>query len=188
MLWKFQTQVTQGQVTRSRQVTSSLVKWPHLNIVIGHLRSCQFCDLSSLHYKSIKWEKTENHLFWTKTILNTLKHRATGKIDTLNRKVATSDLPSWPQGHFRLWKVTGSFSAIPFDRGKLKRWKHLDLVKATIQIDWYATWPFRSGKDLDIDIDLGQRFNMIFWGQFIVHSTHLNKRNTMLAKWMSCLY
>ena len=36
-------------------------------------------------------DKIEKRLFWMKTIINTLKHPVTGKIDTLNRKIATSD-------------------------------------------------------------------------------------------------
>ena len=32
-----------------------------------------------------------------KPILNTLKHRVAGRIHTLNRKIATSDLSSWPK-------------------------------------------------------------------------------------------
>ena len=43
-------------------------------------------------------------LFLTKTILNTLQHRVTGRIDTLNRKIATSDPPHDPKftsGHER---------------------------------------------------------------------------------------
>ena len=51
-----------------------------------------------LHYL-IQWEKIEKRLFWTTAILNTLKHRFTGRIDTLNRKSATSDPSGWPQGH-----------------------------------------------------------------------------------------
>ena len=38
----------------------------------------------------------------------------------------------------------------------------------------------------DHDIDL--RLNLQHDGQIIVHSVHLDNRNTMMAKWMSCLY
>ena len=34
-------------------------------------------------------EKMKRAYFWTETIKNTLKHRVTGKIDLLNRKIAT---------------------------------------------------------------------------------------------------
>ena len=47
----------------------------------------------------------------------TPKHRVTGRIDTLNRSIATSDSASWRQGYFRSRKVTSSFfSATTFDR------------------------------------------------------------------------
>ena len=85
------------------------------NFDIGDQRSGQFCDLSIIS----QWEKIQKRLFWMKVILNTLKRLVLGKIDNLNRKFATSDPSSWPQGHFRQWKVTGSFSEITFDRDKL---------------------------------------------------------------------
>ena len=95
------------------------------NFDIGDQRSGQFCDLSI----KCQWEKIEKRLFWTKTVLNTLKHHVTGKIDTLNWKIATIDPSSWPQGHFRSWKVADSFSAITFGRDKLNQWKHLRYVQ-----------------------------------------------------------
>ena len=90
-LWKFQTQVTQGQVTRSRQVTlpqtvwmlvkatpNELLPWNFQRLIqvtmfikcvsqkfdIDDLRSGQFSDLSIIS----QWEKNERRLFWTKTI------------------------------------------------------------------------------------------------------------------------
>ena len=97
-LWKFRTQVTHGQVTRSRQVASPqkniwmfviatpnnrspwnfqvlifvLVSMKHIsrNFDIGDLRSGQFCGLSIIS----QWEKNKKRLFWTKTIISTLKH------------------------------------------------------------------------------------------------------------------
>ena len=54
---------------------------------IGGIRSGQFCDRSIIS----EWEKIEKRLFWTKTILSTLKQRVTGRIDTQNRKIVTSD-------------------------------------------------------------------------------------------------
>ena len=94
-IWKFQTQVTQGQVTRSGQVTSPQKKigmlviaisndrtpwnfqrlislkvslkclYPNFNI--GDLTSGQICDFPIIS----QWEKNERHLFWTKNIQNT---------------------------------------------------------------------------------------------------------------------
>ena len=57
------------------------------NFDIGVLRSGKFCDLSFVSH----WEKIEKRLLWTKAILNTLKHQFTGRIETLNRKIAISD-------------------------------------------------------------------------------------------------
>ena len=93
------------------------------NFDIGDLRSGQFCDLLS------QWEKIERRLFWTKRILNTLKHRVVGRLVSLNWKIVISDSSSLPQGHFRSWKVTSSFSAITFDKDKLKQCKYLSCVQ-----------------------------------------------------------
>ena len=41
---------------------------------------------------------------------------------------------------------------------------------------------FRLGHEFGLDPGLGQIFNLTFQGQIIVHSTRLDKRNTMLAK------
>ena len=76
-----------------------------------------------------QWEKIERRLFWTKTIRNTLKHRFTGRLDTMNPNIATSDSSLCCQGHFRSWKVTSSFSVINFDNDKIKPWKHLRCVE-----------------------------------------------------------
>ena len=98
-----------------------------------------------------QWEKIEKRLIWTNTILDTIRHRVTGRIDTLNRKNATSDPSSLPQSHFRSWKVTDSFSAIIFYRDKLKRCRHLRCVQAddtdrlTCNVaysDQVMTWPW----------------------------------------------
>ena len=115
MLQKFQTQVTQGQVTSSRQVTSpqkslnarhSYTDWPITLILsainsrnsifvnvyrkfdIGDPRLGQFCDR---HY--VIGKKIKRRPFWTKTIRNTLEDRVTGRIDTLNRNMSTSAPP-----------------------------------------------------------------------------------------------
>ena len=121
LIMNLQTQVTQGQVTRSCQGTSlhkSLnarqsyidltitlklsaidtikmsTKCISQNFDIGDLRSGQFCDLFILS----QWEKIEKRLFWMKPILNTLEHRVTGRIDNMNRKIATNDPSLCPQG------------------------------------------------------------------------------------------
>ena len=41
---------------------------------------------------------------------------------------------------------------------------------------------FRSVHDLELDLDLGQIFNMTFCGRIIVNSTHLDDRSTIQAK------
>ena len=82
------------------------------NFDIHDPRSGQFCDLSIIS----QWGKNERRLFWKKIIRNTLKHRVTGRLDTLSRNIETSDPSPCRQGHFRSWKVTSSFSAITFDR------------------------------------------------------------------------
>ena len=92
---------------------------------IGDLRSGQFCDLAIIS----QWEKIEKRLFLAKTVLNTLKHRITEHIGTLNRIITTCDPFPSPKNHFRSRKVTGIFSAITFDRDSLKRWKHLRCVR-----------------------------------------------------------
>ena len=151
------------------------------NFDIGDLRSGQFCDLSIIS----QWEKNERRLFWTKTVQNTLKHRFTGRLDTLSRNIVTGDPSSCRQGHFRSWKVTSSFSAITFDRDQLERWKHHRCVQADDTDRLICNMTF-SGQVMTLT--WGQIFNMTFQGQIIYHSTRLDKRNTMLAKWMSCLY
>ena len=75
-----------------------------------------------LHYKSMGGN--ERSLFSLKTNRNALKHRVTGRLDTLSQNIATSDPSPCRQGHFRSWKVTSSFSAITFDRNQLEWWKH----------------------------------------------------------------
>ena len=69
------------------QVTVEAIKRLSQNWDIGDLRSGQICALSIIK----QWQKNEGWLFWTKNSLNTLKHRLTGKIDTLNRKIVTGE-------------------------------------------------------------------------------------------------
>ena len=148
MLWKFQTQVTQGQVTRSRQVTSPqkkmkvrhsytecpiTLKLPVIDIRTSiykiYLSEFRYpwpkvrSILRPVHnYKSMG--KNERRLFWKETIWNTLKHRFTCRIDTLSWNIATSDLSPSRQSHFRSWNVISSFSAITFDRDQIEQWNH----------------------------------------------------------------
>ena len=87
------------------------------NLYISGPASGQFCDFSIIS----QWEKFETHLFWTKTIRNAHKRQVTGRLDILNRNIATSNPSSCRHGHFRWWKVTSSFSAIHFDKDKLEQ-------------------------------------------------------------------
>ena len=104
------------------------------------------------------------------THLNTLKHRVTGRIDTMNRKIATSHRSSWPQGHFRLWKVTSGFSAIPFDRDQLEQWKHHSCVQVN-DMDRLIRDLFRTGHDLDLRLTISK-----FWKKhFIETLTCINR-------------
>ena len=82
-------------------------------------RSDQCCDLSIIS----QCDKNERRLFWKKTIRNILKHRVTGRLDTLSRNIATSDPSPCRQGHFRSWKITSSFSAVTFYSDQLEQWK-----------------------------------------------------------------
>ena len=169
--WNFQ---------RLLQTTVS-IKCISQNFDIGDLRSGQFWDLSIIS----QWEKNERRLFWTKNIQNTLKHRIRGRIDTLSRNIVTDDPSSCHQGHFRSWKVTSSFSGITFDRDQLERWKHHRCVQADDADRLICNMTF-SGQVMTLT--WGQIFNVTFQGQLIYHSTRLDKRNTMLAKEMLCLY
>ena len=63
----------------------------------GHSRSGQFCDILIISHR----EKNEIRLFWKKAIRNTLKHRVTGRLDTLSRNIENSDPSPCRQGHFR---------------------------------------------------------------------------------------
>ena len=83
------------------------------------------------------------------------------------------------------WKVTSSFSGIPFNRDQLERWKHHRCVQADDTDRYVCNMTF---SDQVITLTWGQIFNMTFQGQIIYLSTRLDKRNTMLAKEMSWLY
>ena len=121
----------------------------------------------------------------------TLKYRVTGKLDTLSRNIATSAPSSCHQCHFRLWKVTRSFSTITFHRDQLEGWKHHRCFQAhkTDRLICNINFP---DQDLDFDItdvDLRSNFqHCLLRSNYVVHSMRLDKRNTMLAKEMLCLY
>ena len=76
----------------------------------GYLWSKVRSILRPLHYKLMGWN-------WKASLLDEnhskhFKHRVTGKINTLNRHMVTSDPFLCHRGHFGLRKVTSSFSAI----------------------------------------------------------------------------
>ena len=123
--------------------------------------------------------------FEQKNIQNTLKRQFRGRIDTLSRNIVTDDPLSCHQGHFRSWKVTSSFSGITFDRDQLERWKHHRCVPAD-DADRLICYMTFSGQVMTLT--WGQIFNMTFQGQITYHSTRLDKRNTMMAKEIVCLY
>ena len=121
------------------------MKWISLNFYIGDLRSGEFkVDLSIISH----WEKIRRRLFWTNTILNIFKHRATGKLDTLKRKIATTEPSLCPRGHLR-------YLSVILDR-HARWWKHKHAFKSIIRIDWhatanwYATDLFRSSRGADL--------------------------------------
>ena len=125
-----------------------------------------------------QWKKTKRRLFWMKTIQNTVKHRVigTGRLETPNRYVPTGDPSLRRRGHFRPWKVNSRFSAISFHIYKLERWKHHGCAQADDTDRLICNMAF---SDKVMILTLGQTFSMTF---FIVHSTRLDKTNTMLAK------
>ena len=144
-LWKFRTQVTHGQVTRSRQVISlkkklnvrhSYTEWPiTLQLSAINIRTRIYetyitefryrwpkvrSILRPLHYS--QWEKNERRLFCTKSIQKTLKHWVAGRIDILSRNIVTGDPSSCCQGHFRSWKSPAVFRIyVTFDKDQLEQ-------------------------------------------------------------------
>ena len=130
-----------------------------------------------------QWEKNERRLFWTKAIQNTLKHRISGRIDTLSRNIMTDDPSSCHQSHFRSRKVTSSFSEMTFDRDQLEWWKHHRCVQVDNADRLICNMTF-SGEVMTLT--WGQIFNMTFQCQVIVHSTRLEERNMILVTESSC--
>ena len=91
----------------------------------------------------------------------TLKHRVTGRLDTLSRNIATSDPSSCRQGHFRSWKTTSSFSAITLDNDQPERWKNHRCVQAD-DIDRLICNNNMTFWDHAMTLARGQIFNMAF--------------------------
>ena len=134
---KFRTPVSQGQVTRSRQVTShhkkssmlviatTTLKLSAIDICNPYIQNTRLGISISVTHGQVniatspnQWDKTEGRLFWTKTIRNTSKYWLSGRIETLNQNIATNDPSSCRRGHFRFMsrKATSSILAITFDR------------------------------------------------------------------------
>ena len=80
--------------------------------------------LRPIYYKSMG--EIQNHLFWTKVILNTIKH-CTWLWHTEHEN-STRDPCLCPWGHLSSRMVSSSFSRIIFERGMLERWKCLSCV------------------------------------------------------------
>ena len=130
-------------------------------------------------------QKWKAHSFGRKPF-ETLKHRVTGRLDTLSRNIVTSDPSPCRQGHFRSRKITNSFSAITFDRNQLEQWKHYRCVQDNLTDQ--MIWNMSFSDQVHWNLDMRSNFQNDFWGQITVRSTRLKKRNTMLAKCMPCLY
>ena len=123
------------------------------NFDIGDPRSGQFCDFSIIS----QWEKIEMLLFWTKTIWNTLKHRFIGRVDTLNRNIATSDPSSCHKvisGHERSPAVFRQWLA----RVKLERSKRNICVQADHTDRLICNMTF---SEQVVTLTVGQIFNMV---------------------------
>ena len=143
--------------SRSRKVMSpSHVRWPHLIKSLNDRQSYtdwtialkfSVVDTSNSVYKiyisefwfrvpkvrSTLWplhyvngRKFKSACFGRKSFL-TLKHQVTGRIDTLNRKIPSSDPSSWPQGHFMRWNDYVMKGHQQFFGNQ--RWKHMRCVQ-----------------------------------------------------------
>ena len=123
--------------------------WPEVRLILW-----------PLHYKWIRknWKKPlldENHSKHSNISL-----QVDLTVDTLNRKIVIINPFSWPQGHFRSWKITSSFSAITFDRDKLERWKYNRCVQADDMHQSICDITF-SGQVMNHDLDLWYFFFFI---------------------------
>ena len=169
--WNFQRLISVLQVS---------IKCTSRNFDIRNLRSGQFYDLSIIS----QWEKNARRLFWKKIVRSTVKHRVTSRIHTLSRNIVTSDPSSCRRGHFRSWKVASSFSAITFDRDQIEQWKHHRCVRRP-----YGSTAVQHNLSVQLmTLTWDQIFKTTFHCQTIVHWTRLKKKNTMLAKSMTCHY
>ena len=81
----------------------------------------------------------------------------TGRLDTLNRKIATSDPSSCPRRHIRIQAMEGHpqfFGKNLWYRQARVINKTFDEFRPTIRNDWYATWLFfRTGHELDLRLN-----------------------------------
>ena len=77
-----------------------------------------------------------------------------------------------------------SFSTITFDTDKLERWKHLRCVQVEDKGRLIYNIIFYGQV---MTLNLSQLFKMTHYSQIKVQMTRLDKRNTVLAKSMSCL-
>ena len=98
--------------------------------------------LRSFHYKSTG--NIERRLFLTKTIRDTLKHRVTGRFDTLNRNIATSDPPL----HVAKVILDHERSPTVFRQYFLVETSYsdentIDVFRPTIRIGWCTAWRFQ---------------------------------------------
>ena len=101
----------------------------------------------------------------------------TGRLDTLNRKIVTSDLSECPRGHFKSWKVTSTFSAITFDSDELERWKH-----------HYMCWGRRYGST-DCNMILPKvKLHTVKLHIPSLFNASRQREHDELSRWMSCPY
>ena len=102
-----------------------------------------------LHFGQVNRRKLKGASFGPKPFLTPSKHQVSGRIDTLNRKVAISDPSSWPQlpRSLQVMKAYQQFFGNKFYIVKLGQKNYHICLQADDTawtcIDWYAIWPFR---------------------------------------------
>ena len=156
------------------------IKLLYLIFYIGDPGSGQFCNL----FITNQWEKNERRLFWTKTTRTLSKHRFTIQLDLTTwvgilRPVTTRHVAKVISGHERSPEV---FSAITLDRDQLKRWKHHKCVHADDTDRLICKMTFSD--QVNFQNDFLSQISLVK----LAHSTRFDKKNTMLAKQMTCLY
>ena len=113
-----------------------------------------------------------------------LRSRAFTMRSALNNRCASHDVTIWCQHLFIAVYLASPFVLDPL----LKRWKHYRCVQGSGRRYGSTDMPhdlFRSGRDLDLGSNLPN--DIVRSNRIILHSTRFDERNTMLAKWMSCL-